>query len=248
MDGHPSFEFTVQGAAGYPTQKPVDLLKRIIAASSNPGDTVFDPFCGCGTTIYAAQALDRRWVGCDIAILAVKLVRDKLGSDFQLAEGRDFAVDGIPNSVESAAELAQRDRYQFQHWIVERVGGFPMLKKSADRGIDGRIYFETRDGLAEMVLSVKSGNIKPADVRDLRGVLEREGNAKMAGFLCLRPPTKQMRQEAASAGHYEYAGNRYPCIQLLTVREILEDRKLFDTPTALRSRVDTGQIAIGWAW
>ena len=233
---------------GYPTQKPVDLLKRIIAASSNPGDTVFDPFCGCGTTVYAAQALDRKWIGCDIAILAIKLVRDKLREDYTLAEGRDFIVDGIPNSVDSARELAEHDRFQFQHWIVERVGGFPMLKKTADKGIDGRLYFDTKDGLMEMVLSVKSGSVKPADVRDLRGVLERESTAKMAGFLCIQPPTRAMRHEAASAGLYDCGGNSYPRIQILTVSEIIEDRKIFNTPTALRSRVDSGQMAIGFDW
>jgi len=123
-----------------------------------------------------------------------------------------------------------------------------MLKKTADKGIDGRLYFDTTDGLMEMVLSVKSGGIKPSDVRDLRGVLDREGTAKMAGFLCINPPTKAMRHEAASAGLYDYAGNSYSRIQILTVKDIIEDKKMFDTPTALRSRVDTGQMAIGFDW
>jgi len=225
------------------------LLKRILKASSNPGDIVFDPFCGCGTTIYAAQALGRKWIGCDIAILAIRLIRDILQEKYALSEGRDFLVDGIPNSVESALALAEHDRFQFQHWIVERVKGFPMLKKTADKGIDGRLYFVTKEGLVEMVLSVKSGGIKPADVRDLRGVLEREGNAEMAGFLCIKPPTKAMRQEAASAGLYtDHLGNSYPRIQILTVQEIIEEKKFFNTPTALRSRVDTGQLAFGWDW
>jgi len=233
---------------GYPTQKPVDLLKRIISVSSNPGDVVFDPFCGCGTTVYAAQMLDRKWIGCDIAVLAIKLVRDILREKYALSEGRDFVVDGIPNSVESALELAEHDRFQFQHWIVERVGGFPMLKKTADKGIDGRLYFSADNEFHEMVLSVKSGSIKPADIRDLRGVLDREGTAKMAGFLCINPPTKAMRQEAASAGFYDYLGNSYPKIQMLTVREIIEEKKFFNTPTALRSRVDTGQMVFGMDW
>jgi len=233
---------------GYPTQKPIGLLKRIVESSSNPGDVIFDPFCGCGTAVYAAEALGRKWIGCDIAILAIRLVRDTLRENYALAEGRDFIVDGIPNSVESALELANHDRFQFQHWIVESVGGFPMQKKTADKGIDGRLYFETKDGLMEMVLFVKSGHLKPSDIRDLRGVLEREGTAEMAGFLCLKPPTKAMRHEAASAGLYDYMGNSYPRIQILTVYEILEERKLFHTPTAVRSRVDSGQMAIGMNW
>jgi DNA modification methylase len=233
---------------GYPTQKPVGLLKRIIESSSNPGDIVFDPFCGCGTTVYAAQELGRKWVGCDIAILAVKLVRDILRENHRLIEGLDFVVDGIPRSIESAIELAKHNRFQFQHWIVERVGGFPIQKKTGDQGIDGKLFFPIDDKFIEMVLSVKSGHIKPADIRELRGTLEREENAEMAGFLCINEPTKAMRHEAAAAGHYEHFGNNYPRIQILTVREIIEDKKVFCTPTALRSKVDSGQLVLGLDW
>ena len=226
---------------GYPTQKPVELLKRIILASSNEGGVVFDPFCGCGTTIYAAEHTERKWIGCDIAILAIKLVKEVLHSKHKRLEGTDFEVKSIPNSVESAADLANRDRFQFQNWIIEKIGGFPMLKKVADRGIDGRMYFETRDGLREMVLSVKSGHIKPSDIRDLRGVLEREINAEMAGFLCLEEPTVAMKQEAASAGIYEYAGNSYPRLQILTAQQILEEKRGFLTPTKVASKAKDKQ-------
>ena len=169
---------------GYPTQKPVALLKRIIEASTNKGDVVFDPFCGCGTTIYAARELEREWIGCDIAILSIKLVRETLTEKYRITEGEHFEVDGIPTSSEGALELFRKDPYTFQNWFVERVGGFPMQRKSADRGIDGRIYFETHDGLREMMLQVKGGKtVRPTDVRDLRGVLEREDSAEMAGVL-----------------------------------------------------------------
>lgn len=233
---------------GYPTQKPIELLKRIILSSSNPGDLIFDPFCGCGTTIYAAQTLERKWIGCDIAILSIRLVRDALREKYTLAEGRDFDVDGIPRSVDSACELFKRDPFQFQHWIVERAGGFPMQKKSSDHGVDGKLFFETKDGIMEMVLSVKGGNTGPAHIRELRGVLERETAAKMAGFLCLKEPTKAMLHEAANAGHYDYLGNSYPRIQILTVRDILEEKRLFNTPTTLRSKVDSGQMVFGLDW
>jgi DNA modification methylase len=142
---------------GYPTQKPISLLKRIISASTNKGDVVFDPFCGCGTTIYAAHELDRQWIGCDIAILSVKLIRERLTEIYRLVENVHYDVDGIPVSVEQAEELFKRDPFQFQHWLVERVGGFPMQKKVADRGIDGRIYFESGKALKEMIISVKGG-------------------------------------------------------------------------------------------
>ena len=228
---------------GYPTQKPIALLDRIINSSSNKGDVVFDPFCGCGTTIYSAAKNDRQWIGCDIAILAVKLIREVLTEKYRLVEGTHFKVDGVPVSVEQAEELFKADPYQFQHWLVERIGGFPMQRKSADKGIDGRMYFETKDGLKAMVLSVKGGGLKPADVRDLRGVLEREQDASLAGFLCLREPTKAMRSEAASAGQYEYAGVAYDRLQILSVRDILEGKRQFNSPTKLGTKVSTRQAS-----
>ena len=230
---------------GYPTQKPIELMKRIIQASSHKGDTVFDPFCGCGTTVYAAQETGRAWIGCDVAILAIKLIREILTGDrYRLSEGKHFVVDGIPASVEQAQELFRHDPFQFQHWVIERAGGFPMQKKVADKGIDGRLYFETKKDLRSMVLSVKGGSLRPTDVRDLRGVLEREAEAELAGFISLREPTKAMWEEAAMAGVYEYAGRSYRRIQLLTISEILEEKREFDTPTKVGSRIATGQSAL----
>lgn len=227
---------------GYPTQKPIALLERIIQASSNPGDLVFDPFCGCGTTIYAAERTKRRWIGCDIAILSIQLVTSILeGKDYKLTNSVHFEVDGVPVTVEGAEKLFKRSPSQFQHWLVERVDGFPMKKMSDDKGIDGRLYIETKDGLREMVLSVKGGKIRPTDIRDLRGVLEREDNAVMAGFLSLQEPTKAMRSEAATAGMYEYAGHSYPRIQFLTVREILEEKRELKTPTRVAARSKSAQ-------
>lgn len=226
---------------GYPTQKPRALLERIINASSNSGDIVFDPFCGCGTTVYAAEVTGRNWIGCDIAILSIRLIRDVLAERYHLVEGANFEIDGIPVSVEQARELFEHDPFMFQNWAVERAGGFPMRKKVADRGIDGRVYFETRDGLHEMVLSVKGGNIRPTDVRDLRGVLDREEQASLAGFISLREPTPAMKREAEEAGMYEYQGVEYPRIQLLTVRELLEERREFRTPSRVATKITTGQ-------
>jgi DNA modification methylase len=230
-----------QERLGYPTQKPLDLLKRLIEASSHKGDVVFDPFCGCGTTIYAAQETDRTWIGCDIAILAIKLIREVLAERYRLSEGRHFTVDGIPASVEQGEELFRHDPFQFQHWAVERVGGFPMQKKVGDKGIDGRLYFETKQEMKSMVISVKGGNIRPTDLRDLRGVLEREENAVLAGFISLREPTKAMQQEAAQAGTYDYSGVSYPRMQLLTIKQIIEEKREFHTPTKIGSRIATGQ-------
>lgn len=226
---------------GYPTQKPLALLDRIIQASTNKGDVVFDPFCGCGTTIYSAIKNERRWIGCDVAILSVRLIRDTLKSErWRLVEGRHFEVDGIPVGVEQAEELFKSDPFQFQHWFVERVGGYPMQKKVADRGIDGRLYFETKDGLGQMILSVKGGKLKPGDVRDLVGVVSRE-QAAMGGFLSMHEPTKAMKAEAAQAGMFAYADVSYPRIQLLSVRDVLEGKRTLATPTRVASRVATSQ-------
>lgn len=229
---------------GYPTQKPIALLDRIIQASSNKGDVVFDPFCGCGTTIYSAVKNGRKWIGCDIAILSIKLIRETLlGDIYRLVDGHDFEVDGIPVSVEQAEELFKRDPFQFEHWLVERVGGFP-TKKTGDKGIDGRMYFETGKDLRCMVLSVKGGKLRPTDVRDLRGVLADQPDTEMAGFLSLQEPSKAMREAAALAGQYEYAGTMYDRMQFLTVADILEGKREFRTPTKMVSRIATRQHSL----
>ena len=229
---------------GYPTQKPISLLERIILSSTKPDQVVFDPFCGCGTTIYAAARTGRKWIGCDIAILSIKLIREILtGDEYRLKEGVHFEVDGVPVSVEQAQELFKRDPFQFEHWFVERMGGFP-TKKTGDKGVDGRLYFETREGLKAMVLSVKGGKLRPTDVRDLRGVLEREHDTAMAGFLSLQEPSKAMREEAAAAGQYEYGGTMYDRMQLLTVKDVLEDKRDFRTPTKMASRIASPQHSL----
>ncbi len=219
---------------GYPTQKPIALLERIIEASSNPGDVVFDPFCGCGSAIYAAHLSGRQWIGCDIAILSVQIVRDVLLNRYGLREGEHYQISGIPLSVEGAVDLFKRDARQFQHWSVEIAGGFSSTKHSGDQGIDGRIHFQTEDGLKNMVLSVKGGHITPAYVRELRGVLEREHDSEMAGFICLQEPTKGMRDEAAAAGLYTYLGTDYHRLQIRTIQDLL-DGKGFDTPSKVQT-------------
>ncbi len=218
---------------GYQTQKPLPLLERIVQASSNENDTIFDPFCGCGTAICAAHINKRRWIGCDIAILSVRIVRDVLLARYGLREDIDYEVDGIPLSVEGARNLMDHDPAQFQHWVVELAGGFCSIKRSGDRGIDGRIYFETGTGLRSMVISVKGGTVNPSYVRELRGVLSREG-AELAGFICLEKPTRGMIQEAAEAGMYCYRGTNYPRIQIRTVEELL-DKRTFETPSRVQA-------------
>ena len=215
---------------GYPTQKPIALLERIIQASSNEGATVLDPFCGCGTTIAAAQTLGRRWIGIDITHLAISLIRYRLGDSF----GKDcrFELIGEPTSLPDATALAKQDPYQFQWWALGLVRARPVeQKKGADRGIDGRLYFhdEGKGGKTKQIIfSVKAGNVTVSQIRDLVGVINRE-QAQIGAFLSLEPPTSPMRQEAASAGFYESPWGKHPRIQLLTIEDLL-DGKSIDYP------------------
>ena len=222
---------------GYATQKPLALLERIIEASSNPGDVVLDPFCGCATTMEAAHKLGREWIGIDIAIHAIKRVaRVRLTERLGLREGEDFTVEGVPRTVEGARDLWQRDKYHFQKWAVEQVEGFVTTKRSADGGVDGRVYFAVphAQDLQSMVIEVKGGqNVGISVLRELKGVLDYD-TALMAGLIIMEPlgtvKARNFAQFMAEAGTFEVLGIEYPRMQLLTVEEIL-DGKRFATPT-----------------
>lgn len=223
---------SAQERLGYPTQKPVALLERIIAASSKEGDTVLDPFCGCGTTVVAAQKLNRNWIGIDITHLAINLIRHRLRDTF--GESAKVKVIGEPTSRTGAEELAASDPYQFQWWALGLVGARPVeQKKGADKGIDGRLYFHDEVGgkTKQIILSVKAGHVQAAHVRDLVGVLDRE-KAQIGALLSMDEPTSAMRKEAASAGFYSSPwGTKHPRIQLLTVAELLDGKRLDYPPS-----------------
>lgn len=212
---------------GWATQKPVELLERIILASSNPGDVVLDPFCGCGTALVAAQKLDRKWIGIDITYLAIAVMKARLKRTFALP---DVKVLGQPTEVEGAQALAQspEGRYQFQWWALNLVDAQPVggkEKMGADRGIDGVITFTDKHGVLQtVVVSVKSGHVTSAMVRDLKGTIERE-KAVIGLFLTLEEPTKEMHREADTAGlfHSEVWNRDYPKLQILSIRELLEE-------------------------
>ena len=222
---------------GYATQKPVGLLKRIIATSSKPGDIVLDPFCGCATAIEAAHLLGRQWIGIDIAIHAVKRVaRVRLKERLGLIEGEDYLVEGVPQTLEGAQDLWERDKYQFQKWAVEQVDGFVTSKQTADGGIDGRLYFDmpSERDLQSMVLEVKGGaNVSIRDLRALKGVLDTD-TALLAGLIVMRPPgqiqTRNFQRFMGEAGTLDILGISYPRMQILTIDEILDGRR-FKTPT-----------------
>ncbi len=211
---------------GYPTQKPEALLERIINASSNEGDVVLDPFCGCGTATVAAERLNRRWIGIDITHLAMSLMRHRLHDTFG-GELRPYEVVGVPQDPASAAALAQHDRYQFEWWGVSLVDARPARdkKKGADSGVDGIInFFDDNSGKAKrIVVQVKSGQVNRGMIATLKGDMSRE-KAEIGLFITLNEPTRPMLQEAASAGFYtpeHYPDHQYPRLQILTVAELL---------------------------
>jgi DNA modification methylase len=217
-----------QERLGYPTQKPEALLERIIKASSNKGDLVLDPFCGCGTTVQVAQRLNRRWIGIDITHLAIGLIKKRLSDAFGPDIKSTYDVIGEPTDYAGAAALAAEDKYQFQWWALGQVGARPVdQKKGADRGIDGRLYFHDDESgqSKQIVFSVKAGNVTVSQVRDLAGVLNRE-KAQIGVFLCFEEPTKPMLREAAEAGLYKSSdGTTYPRIQILTIQQILDGKQ-----------------------
>ena len=227
-----------QERLGYPTQKPVALLERIISASSNEGDVVLDPFCGCGTAVHAAQKLGRKWIGIDITHLAISLIERRLKDAFL---GIEFEVHGTPKDYEGARDLALRDKYQFQWWALSLIDAQPYAgkRKGADSGIDGLIYFRLNAKTTERVIvSVKGGeNIGVPMIRDLKGVMERE-KAPIGIFLTLNRPTRPMEAEAAAAGFYENDFGRYPRLQIITIDDALRGVRpripVIDTGAAFR--------------
>ena len=209
---------------GYPTQKPVTLLERLLRAASNEGDVVLDPFCGCGTTVHAAQKLKRQWIGIDITHLAVALIERRLKEAFPRIR---YEVHGVPKDAEAAADLAERDKHEFQKWIVATIGGQPYKggKKGMDRGVDGYLHFRDHENKPQMaIISVKGGGIKSGDIRDLKGTVEREG-AALGVFLTLKEPTREMEKEAASAGLYSVGNQKIPRIQILTAAQVIEGKR-----------------------
>jgi site-specific DNA-methyltransferase (adenine-specific) len=230
----PMLQPAAQERLGYPTQKPEALLDRVILSSTNEGDLVLDPFCGCGTTIASAERLGREWIGIDITHVAIGLIKHRLehtyGGEVQ------YNVIGEPVALEDAEQLARDDPYQFQWWAAGTLGArLTENKKGADQGIDGRLYFhdDSKPGTTkQVVLSVKAGRIPPAHIRELRGTVGRE-DAEIGVLLTMQEPTKPMIREAASAGFYKSPlGTSHPRIQIITVEEMLQGRRI-DYPRAV---------------
>ena len=219
---------------GYQTQKPLGVLDRIILSSSNPGDIVLDPFCGCGTAVVAAEKLQRRWLGVDITHLAVSLLKSRLKDSFNLLPGIDYQVFGEPLDPGSARALWEQDPFQFQFWAVSLLEAQPRerVRRGPDQGIDGILYFidGPRRSPKKVVIQVKGGRVSSPLIRDLKGVVERE-KAAMGLFITLEEPTRAMLTEAASGGlfHSQIWDKNYPKIQIRTIAQMLQGDG-FDLP------------------
>jgi site-specific DNA-methyltransferase (adenine-specific) len=225
---------------GFPTQKPVKLLERVIEAGCDKGDWVLDPFCGCGTAIVAAEKLDRHWIGIDITYLAINLVKNRLRDSFPHSK---FIVGGEPRDLGAAKELA-KDRYQFQWWALSMIPARPVGstvakphegKKGADEGVDGWIRFA--DGpeghFEKVVVQVKSGHVGVKDIRELRDVVNRQ-KAAMGVFLTLEESTGEMIKEVKATDPYVSRRwkHEYPQIQILTIEQLLRGKRP-DMPTTV---------------
>lgn len=226
---------------GYPTQKPVALLERIIGASSNPGDVVLDPFCGCGTAVDAAQKLGRHWIGIDITHIAIGMIETRMREGYP---GIAFETHGVPKDLDSAIKLANDDKHQFQQWACWQVGGYPREKKGGDKGVDGWFNYLAEGGKIETgVISVKGGeNLNPGMVRDLGRVMERDKH-RFGLFITAAMPTKGVRDEIASHPLIETEFGRFPAMQVVVIAQLIHGPKAdlppLISPVKKASRVET---------
>ncbi len=236
-DDIPSIQAQAAERLGYPTQKPLALLERIIQASSNPGDVVLDPFCGCGTAVHAAQKLGRTWIGIDITRLATTLIKSRLYDAFGLEAKKDYNLIGEPTTLSEARHLATQNRYQFQWWALGLIPARPQGgqagcregKKGKDKGIDGIMTFQDdpKGQHKRIIIQVKSGKVKSGDIRDLIGTVEGE-KAAIGVFVTLEPASRDMEMTALNIPkwHSETFNRDYPRIQILTIEELLNGAKV----------------------
>lgn len=235
-DDIPSLGLTAQSkeVLGYPTQKPEALLERIIRASSKEGDLVLDPFCGCGTTVSVAERLKRNWVGIDITMLAINLIRHRLAKQYPNIE---ILVDGRPKDIPAAGALFKKDPFEFEYWALDLVDAVPAQSKTkenmrgADKGIDGVINFvrDIKNGeqvYGKLVVQVKGGAVHRDQIATLKGDIERE-RADGGIFVTLEKPTQPMKEEAVSTGSYKvgFGKGEYPKIQIVTIEDLLDNKK-----------------------
>jgi site-specific DNA-methyltransferase (adenine-specific) len=217
----PCLSATAKERLGYPTQKPEELLNRIIQCSCPDGGILLDPFCGCGTSTAVASRLNITWIGIDISLPAIRVIQKRLNNI-----GSDYTLDGIPTDLTGFKFLAdQPDKYPYQNVVLEMLGAQYTKKKGADGGIDGVISFSHPDGhRGKIICSIKGGAVTTSQVRDLRGAVNRE-RADFGVFATLELPTRPMREEAASGESYIYNNQPYQKIQILTIAEMVDGKR-----------------------
>jgi DNA modification methylase len=239
-------QFSAAEKLGYPTQKPVALLERIISASCDPDGVVLDPFCGCGTTVDAAQKLGRKWVGIDITYLAIDLIDKRLRHAHGDAVAATYETVGTPRDVDGARALFDSNPFDFERWAVSLLGAQPNQRQVGDRGIDGigRFPIDNQDGTETVLVSVKGGKqLNPGMVRDLIGTVQGH-RAGMGVFVCLSEPTPGMKSAARQSGLYVHplSGTSYPKVQIITVADLLAGKKP-NTPTLDRPYIQARRHA-----
>lgn len=217
---------TAKERLGYPTQKPLALLERIIEASSAPGEVILDPFCGCGTTVHAAERLGRQWIGIDVTNYAVKLISERLSASFS---NLDIEIDGRPQDYADAAALAERNKYQFQWWACDVIGAqrYRNRKKGPDGGVDGEILFLNGPrGVGRIIVSVKGSKstLGVDAVRELRAVVDQQG-ADLGVLVSLSDPSRDAVNAALSAGMVKTVHGEFQKLQLAPMRELFEGRR-----------------------
>ncbi|CAN5608481.1 site-specific DNA-methyltransferase [soil metagenome] len=234
---------------GFPTQKPEELLERVLTVSSNEGDVILDPFCGCGTTVDVAQRMRRQWIGIDITFIAVDLIDKRLRDTYGSEVRATYEVHGIPRDVGGARALFKANPFDFERWAVSVVGGQPhqRAEQAGDKGVDGWIRFPVSDrDIGRVIVSVKGGRqLNPAMVRDLHGTVESQ-RADMGLLVTLGEPTRGMREEARRSGTYTHPLTRhsYPRLQVSTVDELLRGRQP-DLPSAFLPYVKARAATVG---
>ncbi|TFB85835.1 restriction endonuclease subunit M [Cryobacterium algoricola] len=239
---------------GYPTQKPVSLLERIIKSSTNPGDVVLDPFCGCGTAVDAAQRFDRQWIGIDVTYIAVDLIVKRLQHTYGDDIIDTFELNGIPKDVFSAHALFERSPFEFERWAVSLVRAEPNQKQVGDKGIDGVARFPLDGGgkIGKVLVSVKGGKtLNPAMVRDLKGTVETQ-KAQMGILVSLTDPTRGVKDAIDHGGVFTHPANgqQYPLLQHITIAELLSGKRPQMPPTlspyieAKKQKLPTGKTSL----
>ena len=229
---------------GYPTQKPLALMDRILDASCPSNGVVLDPFCGCGTSVHAAEDRELNWIGVDISRFAVELMRERVMSNYphRLRAQDAITIVGLPENISDARDLARQDPFEFEKWACGRIGSNGMGKRLGARGADGGI-----DGIIELdtvvdqkvvketaIVQVKSGHVTSDSVRALSEVVRRTGS--VAGIMVCFSDQLGTVENQRSRDVWSDASGSYPVIQGFSIEELLGGKRPLLPPQYGRRR------------